>query len=115
MCFASNLEWLRKVSFFDEFIKCLGLRYTGSFVKSPRLFESLEHQGMPAGSYRSCIAEISRRLKCHAFAQEETFESSQVLCILSKGLCLVNGVLQHKGDVWGEAHAPKGPTFIEYH
>ena len=123
-----------------------------------RLFESLEQQGMPAGSYRSCIAEISRpkefsaglplmfnpfgfysiiqyslslftyviviiifyfhfvvcmcfivvsklhsrRLECHAFAQEETFESSQVLCILSKGLCLVNGVLQHKGDVWGE-------------
>jgi len=87
VCFTSSLPWLRKVSFFNQFIQ---------------YFESIEDQGLPADSYRACLAEMSRRLECYAFAQDETFETAQVLCILSKGLCMIDSVLQHKGDVWGE-------------
>ncbi|CAK9063636.1 60S ribosomal protein L13a [Durusdinium trenchii] len=87
VCFASNLEWLRKVSFFDDFI---------------RHFEKMERSGMPVQAYHGCIAEVARRLECIAFAQEEHFETAQVLCILSKGLCIINTQLQRKGDVWGE-------------
>eukprot|EP00913_Durusdinium_trenchii_P018348 g17236.t1 len=87
-----------QVSFFDDFI---------------RHFEKMERSGMPVQAYHGCIAEVARRLECIAFAQEEHFETAQanpgegcrgreVLCILSKGLCIINTQLQRKGDVWGE-------------
>jgi len=88
VCSAVNLPWLQKVSVFNTFMK---------------LMEDQERKtGLPAWNFRACIAEVSQRLEALAFAQQEHFEHAQVLCILSKGLAMINNQLEHKGAVWGE-------------
>lgn len=87
VCIALNLAWLRRVTFFTQFME---------------LIEETEAKGMDVDAFRMCIADVSRELDCGAFAQGERFENVHVLYILSKGLVALNSRVISGGAVWGE-------------
>ncbi|CAK9117591.1 unnamed protein product [Durusdinium trenchii] len=87
VCIALNLAWIRKVTFFSQFME---------------LIEETEERGLDVDPFRMCIADISRELDCGAFAQGERFDNVQVLYILSKGLVALNSRVGTNGAVWGE-------------
>jgi len=87
VCIALNLAWLRRVTFFTQFME---------------LIEETEERGLDTDPFRMCIADVSRELDCGAFAQGERFENVQCLFILSKGLVALNSRVISGGAVWGE-------------
>lgn len=87
VCIALNLAWLRRVTFFSQFME---------------LIEETEAKGMDVDAFRMCIADVSRELDCGAFAQGERFENVHALHILSKGLVALNSRVISGGAVWGE-------------
>lgn len=86
VCTELNLRWMNKVSFFRDFSLHIA---------------SLEDQEIHTLQHRLCIADISRQLKCTAFAQAESFETEH-LYILSRGLVALNHRVGFDGAVWGE-------------
>eukprot|EP00913_Durusdinium_trenchii_P010962 g10288.t1 len=70
VCMNTQVHWVRKVWFFDGFM---------------RWIESKETLGIYTGHFYACVADITRQLNTAAFAQQETFANLQVLFILSKG------------------------------
>lgn len=86
VCTELNLRWMNKVPFFRDFSLHIA---------------SLEEQEIHTLQHRLCIADISRQLKCTAFAQAESFETEH-LYILSRGLVALNHRVGFDGAVWGE-------------
>lgn len=74
VCIALNLAWLRRVTFFSQFME---------------LIEETEAKGMDVDAFRMCIADVS-------------FENVHALHILSKGLVALNSRVISGGAVWGE-------------
>eukprot|EP00438_Fugacium_kawagutii_P010357 Skav231987 [mRNA] locus=scaffold719:274211:283089:- [translate_table: standard] len=87
VCIALNLAWLRRVTFFSQFME---------------LIEETEARGMDVDAFRMCIADVSRELESGAFAQGERFDNVHSLYILSKGLVALNSRVISGGAVWGE-------------
>ncbi|CAE7872454.1 KCNH7, partial [Symbiodinium microadriaticum] len=56
------------------------------FLQFMNLTERMASRGMHTATFEACIADISRRLQCTAYAQADCFTNVQVLHILSKGL-----------------------------
>ena len=54
---------MRKVPFFLQFIN---------------LIEKMEFKGMPTTTFEACVADISRKLECAAYAQRDSFGDVQV-------------------------------------
>lgn len=87
VCMNTQVHWVRKVWFFDGFM---------------RWIESKETLGIYTGHFYACVADITRQLNTAAFAQQETFANLQVLFILSKGLVMLDKKVGSHGEVWGE-------------
>jgi len=87
VCRVLTLTWIRKVPFFLQFMN---------------LTERMASRGMHTATFEACIADISRRLQCTAYAQADCFTNVQVLHILSKGLVALDNRFGKMGTVWGE-------------
>ena len=80
---------LRKVTFFSQFLKFLELQET---------------RGTHVTPYRACISDISKALKCAAFAQRESFDNVQVRQRRGQLLFSVGGLWVQNGRS-GEPYA----------